>query len=148
MAKRHLDETDRRLLALLEADARTPAALLARRIGLSRTAVQERIGRLVRDGEIAAFTIRRGRSATAALTAHVMLSVDPKQGEAVVRALRSMPEVRICQSVSGAYDLIAVLEESTTEAMDRLLDEIGRLPGVERTTSSIILSTKFRRDGI
>ncbi|HEV2677237.1 MAG TPA: Lrp/AsnC ligand binding domain-containing protein, partial [Aliidongia sp.] len=48
-------------------------------------------------------------------------------------------------SVSGPYDMIAVVEASSVEQMDFLIDEIGALDGIERTVSSIILSTKFDR---
>ena len=48
-------------------------------------------------------------------------------------------------SVSGSYDLIAVGAVPTVSEMDLLTDRIGAIEGVERTTSSIVLSTKFER---
>jgi DNA-binding Lrp family transcriptional regulator len=53
--------------------------------------------------------------------------------------------VRLLHSVSGDFDMIAIAATSTVAQMDAVLDRIGQLPGVERTTSSIILSTKFDR---
>jgi len=41
--------------------------------------------------------------------------------------------------------MIAVVEAGSVEQMDFLIDEIGALDGIERTVSSIILSTKFDR---
>ncbi len=64
---------------------------------------------------------------------------------AVVEALRAMPEVRSLQSVNGSWDLVAVAVVPTVGDMDLLTDRIGALPGVERTTSSLVLSTKFER---
>jgi DNA-binding Lrp family transcriptional regulator len=64
---------------------------------------------------------------------------------AVVEALRGMREVRSLQSVSGAWDLVALAIVPTIGEMDELTDRIGALPGVERTTSSLVLSTKFER---
>lgn len=55
-----LDATDRRLVALLQDDARTPVASLAKAVGLSRSTVQERLQRLERDGVIAQYTVRLG----------------------------------------------------------------------------------------
>ena len=46
MAKRNLDDTDRRLISLLRASARMPTAAVGRHLGLSRSAVQERLKRL------------------------------------------------------------------------------------------------------
>jgi DNA-binding Lrp family transcriptional regulator len=56
-----------------------------------------------------------------------------------------MPELRALHSVSGSYDLIAVGAVPTVNDMDVLTDRIGAIEGVERTASSIILSTKFER---
>ncbi|HEY1386577.1 MAG TPA: AsnC family transcriptional regulator, partial [Dongiaceae bacterium] len=60
MAKRNLDDTDRRLISLLRANARMPTAALGRHLGLSRSAVQERLKRLERDGVITGYTIVLG----------------------------------------------------------------------------------------
>ena len=63
----------------------------------------------------------------------------------VVEALRTMPEGRVLHSVSGPFDLIAMGVVPSVEDMDQLTDRIGAIDGVERTTSSIILSAKFER---
>ncbi len=63
----------------------------------------------------------------------------------VVTALRAMPELRVLHSVSGAFDLIAIVAVPAVGDMDVLTDRIGAIDGVARTTSSIVLSTKFER---
>jgi len=63
----------------------------------------------------------------------------------VTAALRAIDQVHVLHSVSGEVDLIAVAATSTVAEMDQVIDRIGALDGVERTTSSIILSTKFER---
>jgi DNA-binding Lrp family transcriptional regulator len=130
-----MDELDKRLLAAL-----------GRRLGLSRTTVQSRIERLERRGVIVGYTARLSpEHERGAMRAQVMITVRPKEQRAVEAALRAIPQVRVLQTVSGAFDMIAqVVADSTTE-MDALVDTIGDLPGVERTTSSIVLSTKFDR---
>ena len=67
------------------------------------------------------------------------------QGAAVVEALSDIPAVTTLQTVSGLYDLVTQLEAPTTEAMDEVLDQIGAIAGVEKTITSIVLSTKLRR---
>lgn len=141
-----LDEADRRLLALLREDARLPTAALARRLGVARTTVVERIKRLERNGIVAGYTVRlaskvQGRM----LRVHVLLSVDPKKGEAVVAALRDIPQVRGVWAISGAFDSPVFVEGDSTEEIDRVLDAIGNLPGVGKTQSSLVLSVKFDR---
>jgi DNA-binding Lrp family transcriptional regulator len=63
----------------------------------------------------------------------------------VTDALRAMPEIRTLHSVSGPFDLVAIGVVPAIADMDELTDRIGGLDGVERTTSSIILSAKFER---
>ena len=141
-----LTAADEALLSLLREDARASTAQIARRLGLSRTTVQRRIERLQRSGVIAGYTVRvadefeRDR-----IRALILLTVLPKQMTSVVEALRAMPEVRSLQSVSGPWDLVAVAVVPTIGEMDELTDRIGTVPGVERTTSSLVLSTKFER---
>ena len=63
----------------------------------------------------------------------------------MIAALHAISQVRLLHSVSGDVDLIAVAAVASVAEMDEVIDRIGALDGVERTTSSIILSTKFER---
>lgn len=148
MPKRNvvLDDPDKRLLALLREDARLATAELARRLGVARTTVVERLKRLESRGVISGFTVRMNpRYEARLLQVHVLLDVDPKKSEAVVAALRAMPQVKAVHAISGAFDSLAFVEGETTEEIDRVLDAIGHLPGVGRTQSSLVLSVKFDR---
>ena len=140
------DSTDQRLLALLRADAREPVAVLARKLDLARSTVQERIDRLEKQGVIAGYTIREGSDHIGRqILAHVMISVNPKMAASVTSDLKKMPEVRSLAAISGAFDLMAEVAAETTARIDSVLDVIGSLKGVEKTMSSIILSVKFER---
>lgn len=141
-----MDAIDRQLLLALRENARTPVAELARRLGRSRTTVQSRIARLEKSGVIGGYALRLGSGyAQGEVSAHLMLMVAPKALRTVEAALRRLPDVRALHAVSGRYDLIAVITAATVSELDELIDRIGELPGVERTTSSILLSTKFER---
>ena len=139
-------EAEEQLLSLLRENARLSTAEIARRLGLSRTTVHSRIERLERQGVIEGYTVRvADEHERAQIRAHILIAVMPRQMASVVAALRDVPEVRTLHSVSGASDLVALGVTSTVEDMDVLTDRIGAIDGVERTTSSIILSTKFSR---
>lgn len=56
-----------------------------------------------------------------------------------------MPEVAALYAISGEYDLIAMLEAPHVNRLNDLIDRIGAMEGVERTTSSVILATKLQR---
>jgi DNA-binding Lrp family transcriptional regulator len=143
---RQMDDIDRRLLEILREDARAPTAELARLLGLSRTTVQSRLERLERTGVITGYTVRlsdaheRGQ-----IHAYILLTVTPKNAASVVSAMRRLPAVRLLQSVSGPFDLIAEVVAPSVAEMDAVIDTLGALDGVERTTSSVVLSTKVNR---
>jgi len=138
--------SDQQLLTVLRENARASTAEIARRLKLSRTTVQSRIERLEREGVIGGYTVRVNDTAERGhIRAHIMITVLPKQMAAVVDVLRGMPEVRALHSVSGPFDLVAMGVVPTAAEMDELTDRIGAIDGVERTTSSIILSAKFER---
>jgi DNA-binding Lrp family transcriptional regulator len=141
-----LDEVDRALIALLREDARAPTAELARRLGLSRTTVQSRMERLQRQRVITGYTITVPDDVEASLVrAHVLITLAPKQSAAIEQALRRIAQVRVLHSVSGPFDLIAIVAAGSIGELDELIDRIGALDGVERTTSAIVLSTRIDR---
>src|ERR1700742_552842 len=114
---------DTKPLALPRANAREPTASLARKLGLARSTVQERIARLEREGTIKGYTVRLSDEADAAkLRAIVMISADPKQADRVTVELKKLPEVRSLSAVAGAYDLIATVESDSPTRIDALLD--------------------------
>jgi len=141
-----MHDADTKLLTLLKANAREPAASLARKLGLARSTVQDRIARLERAGVIRGYTVRLSEDSEARkLRAVVMIAADPKQADRINAELKRMTEVRSLSAVSGAYDMMAVVEADTPARMDAALDRIGRAGGVGRTVTSIILSEKFSR---
>jgi len=140
-----IDETDRKLIALLQDNARLPVATLARRLGLARTTVQARLDRLENSGVIAGYALRLGQAARAALRATALLSIEPRTGPAVLARLKSLPQVRRVHTTSGRFDLIVTIEAETTEALDDTLDRIGEAKGVKGSESLIHLSTKLDR---
>ena len=144
--KRQLTAEQERLLALLRRNAREPAAALARKLGVARTTVQERIRRLERDGVIAGYTVRVSEGfARQRIAAQVLMTVDPKSGERVVRALEAQPWARAVYALSGVFDYELRIEAGSTEELDRNLDAIGRIEGIQRTQTSVVLSVKFER---
>jgi len=141
-----LSEKDRALLSLLGDNARMPVAELARKLGLSRTTVQARIERLEADGVISGYGIKLSDAYLSGLVrAHVLITIAPKALAGVTAALAAIKEVTTLHSVSGSFDLIAILTAPSIADLDRLLDGIGALDGVERTLSSVILSTRISR---
>lgn len=141
-----LTAADEKLLALLKLDARESTAALARKLGVSRTTVQDRIRRLEEAGVIVGYTVRIDSTyAERQVVAHALLKVDPKQGAKVVKALERIEGMSAVYALSGAFDYLGVIRAATTQDIDRVLDELGRVDGVLQTQTSIVLSVKFER---
>lgn len=142
--KRSLDRIDAKLLDLLKVNAREPTASLARKLDLSRSAIQDRMSRLERDGVIAGYTIKLGEDVPAdRLQAIVRFTVDPKFTTDIIRKISESVEAKSCFSVSGAFDLVVIVGAETAVRLNQVLQEFGEIDGVERTTSSIVLDAAF-----
>jgi DNA-binding Lrp family transcriptional regulator len=141
-----LDDIDQQLLAALRENARAGVAQLARQLGRSRTAVLARLARMERDGVIVGYTLRTGHAfELGQVQAHVMLKVGPKKSASVEAGVRRISQVRSLYSVSGEYDMIAIVSAESIERLDYLVDQLGLLDGVERTTTAVVLSSRISR---
>jgi DNA-binding Lrp family transcriptional regulator len=139
-------DADRALIALLRENARASTAELARRLGVSRTTVQSRLERLEKSGVIDGYSVKLSPDYERNLVrAHILVTALPKLAASVEAVLRRIPEVRTLHSVSGNFDMIIIVEAPSVRDLDALIDRIGALEGVERTLSSIILSTRIDR---
>jgi DNA-binding Lrp family transcriptional regulator len=146
MTKLSPGTVDESLLALLQRNARMPIAELARRLGVARSTAQGRLTRLEQRGVIRGYRLELAPAAVARrVQAHVMISVEPQQQAAVERKLRAMPAVTALLTVSGNFDLIAMLAADSTEALDAALDELREGRGVQSTVTSVVLSQRFAR---
>ena len=140
------DDLDRKLVALLQVNARQSTTTLAKRLDVARSTVHERIARLEKTGVITGYSAVLSRNPSEDnVQALVMLSVDQRKSKQVVSRLNSYPAVKVCLSINGAYDYFLSVEGGQLEDLDELLDKIAEIPGVERSTSSIVLARKFDR---
>jgi DNA-binding Lrp family transcriptional regulator len=141
-----MNEADKQLVNLLQNNARESISELARKLNLSRSTVQDRIDRLEKKGIIKGYTIRfTPEYEQHQISAHVLINVNPKMHDQVVRQLKQTAILQSLYAVSGPHDLIAILKSETTQDMDSSLDEIGQIDGIDKTISSIVLSTKLER---
>lgn len=146
MSKWFKDELDRKLVALLQANARESTSTLAKKLDVARSTIHERIARLEKNGVITGYSaVLSHNPSEDNVQAMVMLAVEQKRGKQVVMRLNSFPSVKVCLAINGSFDYFLSVEESTLEELDGLLDDIGDIPGVERSTSWIVLSRKFDR---
>ena len=138
-----MDELDRRLIGLLRADSRTPAAALAKALKVSRGTVQNRIERLLAQGVIQGFTIKTRPDVDANRVQAVMcIAIEGERSAAVVKALKGFPEVAAIHTTNGRWDLVADLDVETLAEFSRTLDQIRQIEGIASTETSILLATQ------
>ena len=137
---------DEQLIALLQDNARLSVAEIARRLSVSRTAAQMRLEKLERNGVIDGYSVRlSARFSKDRVRALVMIKSPPANRSKIENALAEIAQLTTLYSISGVFDLSAVISAASVEDLDAAIDEIGRLDGVDDTMSSVILSTKIDR---
>ena len=139
------DELDRKLLTLLQSNARASTADLARQLGVARTTIVARLARLERDRVVVSYTVRLGSDDQPRVMAHVGIRLELQRSREVLARLQKTPELLTLYSVSGEFDYIAILRTDTTERLDAVLDEIGQIAGVLKTTTSVVLGVRIDR---
>ncbi|MDA9090995.1 Lrp/AsnC family transcriptional regulator [bacterium] len=139
-------KNEHQLLSLLKANSRRSVSDLANEMGLSRATVQQSMERLERKGVIQGYTIKiNPHYEQQRVSAYIMISAVPKKTADIVRQLNKHSQLDMLCTISGQYDLMAQVTESTTEALDLIIDDIATLDGVEKTLSHIVLSRKVDR---
>ena len=145
-----LDEIDRRILALLEADCKMPLAKVGEKVGLSAPSVVERLRKLEAEGYILGYHAHLdSRRLGMDITAFIGVSIGHPRGIAIFeQQLEHLPEVLECHHVTGGYTLLLKAKLRNTQALEGLIRKLRSIDGVERTETSVALSTKVERTSV
>jgi Lrp/AsnC family transcriptional regulator for asnA, asnC and gidA len=138
------DAKDTHLLQLLKADSRTPLKTLGAAVGLSTSAVQERLQRLKREGVIEAFTIRVGPEPQSA-HAYMLVTTEARQCADVAPLIAHIGEITRCDSVAGEIDMVLTLDAPSTSRLQEIRDEIAAVLGVRSVVTLPRLVERFFR---
>ena len=142
-----MDAIDEKIIAELTRNGRISHSELASKVLLSRNAVRQRIERLEREGHIAGYTIVRAADDTGnAVSALVLVyRQDRMRGGDVLAALKRIPEVVICEILSGDFDIMVRLEAASLERIRSIWEDIAQMPGVRDTVTALNLSSVDNR---
>lgn len=140
-----LDTTDRKLVALLQDNARTSTVALAKSVGLSRSTVQERLQRLEAAGVIAQYTVRLGQGGDPLQAWLLLRYADSFSCDDVMPLLETLPAVQLCHSVAGDTDLMVLVHADTPTALADLREQIAAFKGVHDVTTIPILRVTLDR---
>jgi len=140
-----VDDTDRLLLDVLRTNARATYAELARTVGLSAPAAHERVAKLEAAGVITGYHAAvapesLGQSMSALVGVFVTDSADTDH---VADELAALADVEDCWFVAGEETFVVKIRVPDVAGLEQAIRTINALPGVSRTRTTVVLSTKF-----
>lgn len=139
-----MDDADRRIIDLLQRNARKTQSEIAREVCLSQPAVADRIRKLEERGVLQSYVARVDAAELGVdITAFIGVGIEhPKFFDAFTRKVKGLDEVLECHRVAGEDSYLLKVKTRNTRSLDRLLVEVLRtLPGVTRTHTTIVLAT-------
>ncbi|MCY1154507.1 MAG: putative transcriptional regulator, AsnC family [Nitrososphaera sp.] len=135
-----VDETDEKIIRILQADSRKAFVEIASEIGLSESAVRRRVKNLVDRMIIKRFTIELG--ATDKTSAITLISVSSTADtSAVSNQLMNLNGVKVVYEITGQYDIAAIIAAPAIADINKCIDDIRKTEGVSDTDTVIILKT-------
>lgn len=137
---RRVDDLDRRIIKMLQADGRLSNTEIARSLEITETTVRKRIARLLDERLISIVAVPTPEATGMLLSAILGVSVDLTAIHDVAETIRTYPEVRYVGMSAGRYDLMV---EAFFTDQEHLLEfvtgKIGTLAGISSLETSIIL---------
>ena len=137
-----MDSTDLALIGLLRGDARASVATLARKLGVARGTVTQRMRRLEDAGLIVGYTVRlRPDAEPQTIRAWMGIAVEGNEARAVIASLLGEPGVATLHDTNGRWDLLAELRAADLQELSRVLERIRLVRGISQSETSIHLQT-------
>lgn len=140
-----MDQVDRQLLDALRANARATYAELARIVGLSAPATHERVGKLEAAGVITGYHAAVAPEALGyAMNALIgIFLTDNADMDDLTASLTAIPVVEDCWFVAGEETFVVKVRVPDVAGLEAAIRELSAIPGVARTRTTVVLSTKF-----
>jgi Lrp/AsnC family leucine-responsive transcriptional regulator len=138
-----IDDIDAQILRLLQANGRMKRSAVADEVGLSVSAVSERMRKLEDRGVIEGYrAVVDAKRLHFDITAFIRVSVDGSEHYSdFVDRIHKMDEVLELHSITGEGSHVMKIRTKNTTTLERFLSRVQALPGVTGTTTSIVLST-------
>lgn len=137
-----MDDLDRKILALLRADARLSVATLAKKLDVSRGTISNRITKLERDGVILGYSVRvRPDSQPERIVAWISIAVEGHETPRIIQLLTGETAIVALHDTNGRWDLLAELSVSDLNELGDVLGRIRLIKGISATETSIHLTT-------
>ena len=141
-----MDNIDRKILTILQQNARTPLKVIAEQVFLSSPAVSARIERLESAGYILGYQAQLSCAAMGyQIKAFINLEIEPSQKPEFYPYIEGCPNVMECDCVTGDYSMFIKVCFHTTQELDQFINQLHRFG---RTRTQIVFSTTVEHRGI
>ena len=141
-----MDNIDRKILTILQSNARTPLKLIAEQVFLSSPAVSARIERLEAAGLITGYQAQLSSAAMGyQIKAYINLEVEPVQKPEFYPYIEACPNVIECDCVTGDYAMLIKVCFHTTQELDQFINHLQQFG---RTRTQIVFSTPVEHRGV
>lgn len=137
-----MDCTDKNILRILGRDGRISFTALGAEIGLSRTAVQDRVTRLEKTGIIKGYKADYKEDQAGLIQAVLLINIAARPCDEALNWLASLDAVDKVMSISGELDAIAFCSILSPEELTELNDKIGASALISKSTASLVLSKR------
>lgn len=143
-----LDETDRRILELLQEDGRMPFSEIARQIDMSSATVHERVNSMEAAGVIEGYTVEIDEKAVGyGVSAIVGLRVNQGREHDTLDTLSELDGIQEAHITTGEWDVILRVYAEDTESLRQLMfDTIARMDGFDRSHTMVVLGTEYEAE--
>ena len=137
-----LNKTDEAMISLLRVNARTPVSTLAKKLGVSRATVQNRLERLEQTGVICGYTlILKPEVEQQQVRAMMFVTVEGQKESKVINELRGFPNVTALYGTNGHWDLVLDVRTDSLASFHELLVQVRQIEGIVTTETTILLSS-------
>ena len=141
-----MDNIDRKILTILQDNARTPLKVIAEQVFLSSPAVSARIERLEAAGLITSYQAQLSAAAMGyQIKAFISLEVEPRQKPEFYPYIEKCPNVMECNCLTGDYSMLLKVCFHTTQELDQFINQLDQFG---RTRTQIVFSTPVEHRGI
>ncbi|MCD6372678.1 MAG: Lrp/AsnC family transcriptional regulator [Thermococcus sp.] len=135
-----LDEVDKKILAILQKNSRTPLREISKEVGLAESTIYERIKRLKERGILKKFTVILEPTALGFnILAIILLKCKAGMYSSVAEELKKYPKIVEIYETTGNYDMLIKIRTTSSEELNDFLDKIGSIPGVDSTHTMVVL---------
>jgi Lrp/AsnC family leucine-responsive transcriptional regulator len=135
-----MDKFDQAIIELLVDNSRRSFASIGDAIGLSRTAVNDRIQRLKQSGVIQRYTIDiASEKETAQVSVYFQLTFRPFDAKLIAPHLQNIPEIKQAHTLSGDTDLIVYVQAGSMQRINQVRERLAALPELDKIQTFTVL---------